>query len=336
MARNSEPDRNQGIWVAWESHRRSRELAQELGLEIHELLFNGPYMIRALVLCWRTILLLRRNRPGVLVVQNPSMILAALAGLLRPLFGYFLVIDRHSNFKLHTTGSLSLKYKAFHALSGYSIRKADLTIVTNQVLCRLVDQQGGCGFVLPDKFPELPRAQVRSLGPGHHILYVCSFDEDEPVEAVLAAAELLREDFRFHVTGNFRKPGWKEIVSSAPANVRFMGFVAEDEYQSMLVSCQVVVTLTNLPHIMQCGAYEAVAAGTPLVFGPDQAMVEYFSRGCLSTELDPASIAQAIGAAAGDRTRLGAEIRNLRQERDADWQRMKADLLSRLPLLAGD
>ncbi len=324
------------IWISWEAHRRSRELARELGFDLHELLFNGPYFVRALVLSWRTVKLLWRERPRILVVQNPSMILAALVALFLPVFRYFLVVDRHSNFKLHTVASRNPKFQLFHTLSDFSIRQADLTIVTNGFLHDLIEEKGGRGFVLPDKFPDLPSKETQHLGPGNHILYICSFDDDEPVQEVLAAASNMGSEYIFHITGDFRKPKGQDIVSAAPPNVILLGFLLEEEYLIRLHSCDVVVTMTKFPHIMQCGAYEAVAAEKPFVFGPDQAMVDYFSKGCISTVLDPDSISDAIARAVKDQPRLIEEIRELKSERGRDWMKMKSRLLAKLPHGSGE
>ncbi len=274
-------------------HRRTRELSGALGLELFELIFNGPYALRVAVLSLRTIATLARTRPSLLFVQNPSLFLASLVCLLRPLFGYRLVVDRHSSFKLDTMGSRSPKYRLFHLLSRYTVRTADLTIITNEPLKSLVEEWGGVGFVLPDKFPELPLARRIDLGPGRHVLFICTFSDDEPVADVLEAARLLGDGTTVHVTGNVqgKRP---DLPGQAPPNVHFTGFLPEDEYQSTLASCDVVLALTTKPHIMQCGAYEAVSAHRPLVIGPDEAMVQYFSKGRIATEIDSVSIAAAL------------------------------------------
>ncbi len=306
------------IWVTWEEHRRTRELARVFGAELHEMLFAGPYFLRVFVLAWRTLALLMKTRPAILFVQNPSVVLASWACLLRPFFGYYLIVDRHSNFKLHKLDSKELKYRVFYKFSGHSLRHADLTIVTNEPLVELLEEMGGRGFVMPDRFPELPLAEKRDLGPGKHALYICSFDDDEPVSEVMDAARLLGSGVTLHVTGKFSKaaPG---VVDTAPDNVNFTGFISEEEYQSLLASVDTVLTLTTMPHTMQCGAYEAVTASRPLVFGPDKAMVQYFDKGCVVTELKAASIAKSIEQALNDCENLMAESKLLHRERSAWW-----------------
>ncbi len=307
-----------GLWISWEKHRRTRELAREFGLELHEMTHSGHYLVRVFVLAWKTLRLLQQRRPAFLVVQNPSMVLAAWAGFLKPFLGYTLIVDRHSNFKFHTRRSRALKYRVFHAFSRYSLARADLTIVTNQPLVSHVNEAGGRGFVMPDRFPQLEHEGVVDLGPGHHILFICTFADDEPLEEVFASARELGPEVHFHVTGNASK-GDKDQLALAPPNVRFTGFLPDADYQALLRSVDVVLALTTMPHCMQCGAYEAVSAGRPLVFGPDPAMVEYFYKGRVVTEIEPAALAAALKEALENRDRLAREAQEVFVERGQWW-----------------
>ena len=144
--------RSKVIWLAWQKHRRTDELCQALDIERH-VLAGGRGVSRYLRAIWWTISMVRRLRPKVLIVQNPSMILALLAGILSPLFKYRLVVDRHTYFfrSTHSTGAM-LNRIAF-LVSDITVRTADLTIVTNEMLAREVRQSGGKAFVLPDRIP---------------------------------------------------------------------------------------------------------------------------------------------------------------------------------------
>lgn len=257
------------------------------------------------------------------------MVLASWVGFLKPLFGYYLIVDRHSNFKIHTLQSKSPKYRIFHWLSRYSLRKADLSILTNQPLVDMVNKMGAEGFVMPDRFPRLPLAEVQDLGEKSHVLFICTFADDEPLDEVIKAAELLGDEVLFHVTGNPAKAE-SGIVSSAPSNIVFEGYLAEKDYQSLLASVDVVLTLTTMPHTMQCGAYEAVAAFRPLVFGPDNAMVEYFSQGRVVTQLDGKSIAASISEAIKRGDQLKHEARQLHSERSEWWDKNLKSFYSRV------
>ena len=51
------------VWIAWERHRRSRVLAESMGVELWEMLSGLPYALRVVVLAMRTTARLLRRRP---------------------------------------------------------------------------------------------------------------------------------------------------------------------------------------------------------------------------------------------------------------------------------
>ena len=158
-------------------------------------------------------------------------------------------------------------------------------------------------------------------------MYICSFDSDEPVREVLAAAHLIDPETTLYITGNSKKMD-KSLSSNLASNVKFTGYLEEIEYVQMLQSCDAIVTLTKNPNTMQCGAYEAVAVGTPLVIGPDRAMVDYFSRGRVVAEISPEGVATAISRAVLEKESLSADISELLLVRSGQWDKVFENLLN--------
>jgi len=253
------------------------------------------------------------------------MVLAALACLLRKPFGFRLIVDRHSNFKFDTMKRWSLKYKIFHFLSRYTVRKADLTIVTNEFLKGVVESWGGRGFVLPDKLPTLPLAEKTDLKGKNNVVFVCSYSKDEPSLAAIEAARLLGDSIFVYMTGNSAKLG-HEILENAPANVIFTGFLEEKDYQSLLFSSDAVMVLTTQDHTLVCGAYEAVSLGKPLILSDTKALKEYFHQGVVYTKNTPAEIAHAMQQAIEDNAVLRDKIAGLAGQLRESWE-LKFDLL---------
>lgn len=313
------------VWIAWEKQRRTTELARILDVPLVRMLDGGPYPLRVLRVTFKTIAELLRRRPRVVIVQNPSIVLAALVCALKGPGGFRVVVDRHSNFKFETMGSRDPKYRVFHALSRYSVRRADLTVVTNDHLAGVVRDWGGTAHVLPDAIPELQARGGRDLGPGRHVLYVSSFDRDEPLDMVLDAARRLPDDVTIHISGDHRRAA-PALVASAPPNVDFLGFVDEEVYVETMAAADVVLTLTTQSHTLQCGAYEAVALGRPLVFADHEDMRRHFSRGAVVTALDAPSLAEALAEALSRSGELEAEVRLLREELESSWRRDSAIL----------
>src|SRR5690606_32566773 len=64
------------IALTWETHRRTRELCDWCELPLHDLTLDAGPLKRYATLRWRTLRLLAKQRPRVVYVQNPSLILA--------------------------------------------------------------------------------------------------------------------------------------------------------------------------------------------------------------------------------------------------------------------
>ena len=312
------------LWISWERHRRSRELARALSVPLVEIISDGPRLWRSASCAARTVGVLLRTRPSLLFVQNPSVQLAYLTGRLKPLLGYRLVVDRHSNFDFEDT-----EHGLFNHLSNDSIRRADLTIVTNDVIADLVERKGGRPLVLQDRLPDLHTSPQSLPGAAARIVYICSFLPDEPVLELLGAAGRLGEDFRIHVTGRVSSR-FREAARTAPANVTFTGFLAEEQYASLLAAADVVVVLTTRANTLLCGAYEGVSLGKPLVLSDQAVLRAYFRQGVVLTENTPASIEAAIRTAVGERVRLASEMDRLVPVLRADWEARFGELKRRL------
>lgn len=316
------------LWVTWEDHRRSRELAAHFGAEIQVLESDRGRLGRYLALSWRTLRLVADRRPAVLFCQNPSIVLACWLVLLRPFLGYRLVVDRHSNFKFPTVGRPELKWRVFHALSDFSLRHADVTIVTNEPLKGIVEGKGGRGFVLQDKLPDLQSAAPTTRPGVHNVVFVCTFADDEPVPAVLEAARLLGPEYLIQITGR-REKFDREFGLPLPPNVELTDFLPESEYVDRIAGADAMLILTDADYVLNCGSYEAVVLGRPMILTDTPTIRGYFDRGAQYVALDAEGIADGIRRLFADTEGHRSGIRELRTALAADWQARAEDFRGR-------
>src|SRR5690606_20741386 len=237
------------LWISWEDHRRSAELAKEFRANYIPITFTSNRYLRYPIHSMMTLIFLIRIRPKLLFCQNPSIVLATFLVLMRPIFRFRLIVDRHSNFKLETKDLSSFKWRVFHILSRYTVRKADLTIVTNTKLSLLCEKMGGRAVVLQDKIPELnvnnKRAQPSFLRDFEkpEIMFVTMFDPDEPIKEIIDASKNM-PDCIFYLTGNYKKVfpyGLPE--KGLESNVVLTGFVSDEDYLSLMKRSDLVVVL---------------------------------------------------------------------------------------------
>lgn len=313
-----------GIWIAWEDHRRSRELSKALEIPYHALISNRSRPLRYIILSFKTITLVNRIKPSLIFCQNPSIVLALLLCLAKSLFKFELVVDRHSNFKFDTKNSRNLKWKIFHIVSDYTIRNSNLTVVTNEPLAKLVSEKGGRAIVLPDKLPDVTSPnRVGNMKKGVNFLFICTFSYDEPVEEVLKAFSALGEGYNLYVTGDYRKlNNWKEYFFDGN-NISFLGFVDEISYRRYLNSCDATIVLTSMDLTLNCGSYESVAANKPQIVSDSPVIRRYFKRGAIYVKnFEVECIKHSIVQMKNELYQKGKEQKELEIQLKVEWDTM--------------
>lgn len=315
------------LWITWEDHRRSRELAKEFKAFYVPLIFDSNRYLRYPILALRTAAVIFSKRPKVVFCQNPSIILAGILVFLKSLFGYYLVVDRHSNFKLEFVESNSIKWRMFHSLSRFTVRHADLTVVTNQKLKKLCDRIGGQSMVLQDKIPllrgEEPRQRPSLMKHLHkyQVVAVTTFDSDEPIEEIVAASAL-SSDFVIYLTGNYRKRYSEEKAKAlAEQNVILTGFIPDGDYLALMENSDLVVVLTEKDCILNCGAYEAISFGKPLILSDTPTLKEYFKGAAIYTLNDKENIYNKIEESLRKRQSRAQATTLAKSDLTHDWER---------------
>jgi glycosyltransferase involved in cell wall biosynthesis len=267
------------VWIAWEKQRRSLVLSKELNCELH--IFNYSGSARYVICIYKTINILIKNKPDILFVQNPSMILAALTCFLKMFFNYKIIVDRHSTFRIGKSYKNKIDtnrlYKyVYDALNNYTLNRADLTIVTNKYLADVVVDYGGRSFVLPDKIPELVQTSSIELKGRDNIFLISSFSQDEPFGEIFSAMKMLCDtNIYLYISGNPNKLD-RSVYDLKPENVVLTGFLTEQDFVNTIYSADAIMALTTSDYTMLCSCYEAYAAGKPLITSKMDVLTEYF------------------------------------------------------------
>jgi glycosyltransferase involved in cell wall biosynthesis len=274
----------------------------------------------------QTTRILFTKKPELLFVQNPSILLAYTAALLRPFLGFRLVIDLHTLY-IQPNG---VKKIIAGALNNFALKHCDAVIVTNEAYKQQIAARTDRPvLVLADKIPEFERDfQPVSLKGSYNILYICTFASDEPWQEVIAAAALVTDDICIHISGRNRVK-----QADVPKNVILTGYLATDEYRSLLHSVDAVMVLTTANDCLVCGGYEAVAAGKPLILSDTVALRGFFSKGTVFTANRRNAIAAAIGSVRNDTLSLTTNIKTLKAEMAAAWEQQWRSLLAELESL---
>lgn len=267
-------DMGHRIWITWEYQRRSIELSKHFKCKLFVIQYKG--WLRFPLSLLSTLKILIKEKATVVFVQNPSMLLAGIACLYGLLSRVPIIVDRHSNFLLTEKKRSYVYLMAFKIIHMFTIKYANLTIITNQFLAQKVKKIGGKPFILQDKIPTFANAHILDLKGKKNLFLISSFHLDEPIQEVIESMrEFTGQDICLYISGNYNKLD-KKVRENAPANIKFTGFLDEDEFINMLFSVDVIIVLTKIEYCMLCGCYEALAAGKPLLTSNKEVLKSYF------------------------------------------------------------
>ena len=267
----------------------------------------------------RTAVILRRERPETIFVMTPPLFAAFPALWYAWRHRARLVIDAH------TCAFVLPRWKRLQTLQLAICRRACTTFVTNDHLAALLTSGGARATIVPDVPVVFTDVTPFHRSPALTIAVVCSFDSDEPTDAVIAAARRL-PDVQFVMTGEHS--GLPEsIKNSLPANVRLTGFLSTSAYGGLLCSVDAVLDLTTLDHTMLRGAYEAVYQGQPVIVSDWPLLRQEFPIGALHVDNSAESIVGAVRTLQGRYSSLKSEAARLRDTKQSRWERLRSDII---------
>jgi glycosyltransferase involved in cell wall biosynthesis len=267
----------------------------------------------------QTVRVLRRRRPRVVFVQSPPSLAVMAAWAYAKATRARFVVDAHS------CAMRSFWWTRPRWLYRGLTRSAAATLVTNAHYAASLEADGGRTLVIRDV--PLPGADwaAEPAGGGFDVMVVNTFAPDEPLEEIVRAAEGLPE-VTFHVTGDLRRVGG--APPPAPANVRFTGFLSDEDYRASMASVGAVLCLTTHDHTMQRGACEALWAGRPIVTSDWELLRDYFDDGTEHVDNSAEAIRAAVRAIATDPARYERGIAELQVRRRREWDGAMASLAS--------
>lgn len=311
------------IWITWQNHRRTESLCQELKIKPHVLHTPNSGLKRYLSLIIDTFKLLKQQKPKVLFVQNPSIVLSFLAVLLKPVFGYKLFIDAHNEGVVPFVNDNAL----FRFITRLLHKFSNYTIVTNDGVAEVVRNNGGEPIVLPDALP-LPMTSAKTDRPEnkYRVVLISTYAKDEPIEEVLLASQQL-ENVELSVTGNFKKAQFD--ISNYP-DCHFTGFLSEQEYWQQLTNAELIIDLTTMENCLVCGSYEAIALEKPLLLSEDQSARSLFPTGVRFTRNSSEDIAGAIREIINEYPKINSEMAQLREDYTTYWHTLFSELKAKV------
>lgn len=315
--------------IAWTRSQRPEELARGLDgtarrVWMPRLTRKALVPVRYALSAIATAAFLLRRRPLIVVVQNPPIIPGVLSAMYCRCTGAQLALDSHPRGFGHKGSRAGKLFRPVHAVL---MRFAAVTLVASEPLAAEVRDAGGRPLVLHEPPPLWRVTAPEEPTSAPVVLFVGVFAEDEPVKAVLEAAQRLPE-VRFDVTGDLARcpPG---LRATAPANVRFTGYQAGDAYAALVNAATVLLVLTTESTSVPRAAFEAVMAERPLVLS-DHPMLRVQFPEAVAVPNDGASVADGVRSALMRRDELALVAPAVRRRQVEHWETQKRELLGLL------
>jgi glycosyltransferase involved in cell wall biosynthesis len=301
------------VFITWYPYcRRSDALGEQLGAPsylVHFLRFKTPWLapFKYVLQTLKTLWILLRERPHGVLVASPPVVAPLVIWMGSLLLRYQFIIDAHSGAFQHARWNWALPLQRFLS------RHAVATVVTNAPMAASVRSWGGRAEMVQDLALNLDPAGARVRRGDFHVVFICTYSVDEPVDAVVEAARRL-PGVHFSFTGD---PSYapRTFRDHLPPNVHTTGFIPDTDYLALLRGADAILVLTLEDNTMQRGGYEAVSLEKPLITSHWQLLQEVFSRGTVHVDNSPEAIVKAVERIRRDPDTFMREMRSLRQSR---------------------
>jgi glycosyltransferase involved in cell wall biosynthesis len=320
------------IFVAWMPfQRRQLSMSPLLGFQnVFLPISKAPRIFRPLQYVGhslRTVALLRRNRPEIIWVQLPQVPLLTAALFYKRCFDprVRVIADCHNRV-------LNRPWNQWPGLRN-QLNACDVVVVHNGLVVPKVEAMGikrGIVRVLEDP-PALISHAVRLADPFPHpwVLFLASFNPDEPIAELYEAARLAPE-ITFVLAGEPMRARRRHELGTRPPNVHLPGYLRGEALDAAIMSTDAILALTKLPDAQLSSAGEAIGAGRPMVLSDTPVARDlYYQGGVFVDAYSAASIAKGCRAAVEGSGRLAAESLALRDERHARW-RSQAESINKM------
>ena len=302
------------IGVTWSQHRRTTEICDFLGITLFEITYSRRGVYRYIYSAWKTWRLLLATRPKVVFIQSPSLVLALYINFIKPFLSFKVVMDAHNE----SVQPYISKSKILLHLTDIALATSDLVIVTNPFLAEFAKKKSASIYILPDRLPRFSITPKPSNQSRYVVAVICTSAPDEPIPAILTAALMLADNIEFQFSGE-KELFFETFGDDLPANVSLTGFLSASEYWNWLSHSDVVLDLTKMPDCLVCGAYEAVAVGTPVILSDNLATKDLFGSCALITKNRAEDIAAAILSARDDSQMLVKKTKAFAIEYEQQW-----------------
>jgi hypothetical protein len=259
--------------------------------------------LRYAFLALRTLSLLSREQPSVVLAQNPPIFLPLLLVLVKRLYRFRLVVDHHAVWSMKTLRQPLLS-QGIAVLESFVSKKADSNMSPNNSWTRELHARGATdAFTYHDFIPKsvatkggrnkqwatFPLPPFRSLiiaGHGGH--------PQELLEEEVAAIRGL-EGYLLVITGKREKLGHRIARLNPPNNVVYPGYLDGAQYEALKRNADAALSLSTELNTVPHAIHEYLAYGIPTVVLKDSLLRSLFDSAIIEiNDARPETVRRAL------------------------------------------
>jgi glycosyltransferase involved in cell wall biosynthesis len=220
--------------------------------------------------------------------------------------------------------------KIFTYIKSMSFRFVNLSIISNHGLTQEISKYTKYFFILPDPIPEINT--IKLLKDKNYSIFVCSYASDEPLKEVIKAAEILIGFTLIICTGKIPK-NLLYIKNEKFKNIRFTDYLSYNVYVDMINNARCIIALTKEDDCLQCGGYEGLAVGVPIVVSDTTALREYFLDSAVYVENAAKEIAEGIIYAINNKEKLSINMEKIKNKRKNEFKKQISQLKKSISII---
>ena len=228
--------------------------------------------LRYMFLSVRTLSLLGKQRPKVVLAQNPPIFLPLLLVLVKRFYRFRLVVDHHAVWSMKTLRQPLLS-QGIAALERFVSKRADSNMSPNTSWTRELRARGATDpFTYHDFIPKptTTTKRVREWSPvplpPHRFLIIAAHGghPQELLEEEVASITGL-EDYLLMITGKREKLARRIGKLNPPKNVIYPGYLDDASYEALKRNADAALSLSTELNTVPHAIHEFLANGTPTI-----------------------------------------------------------------------
>jgi glycosyltransferase involved in cell wall biosynthesis len=247
--------------------------------------------LRYIFLSLRTLSLLGKRRPRVILAQNPPIFLPLLLVLARRVYRFRLIVDHHAVWSMKTLRQPLLS-QGIASLERFVSKQADSNMSPNNSWTRELRARGATdAFTYHDFIPK-PTTTSSKINewatqplPPHRFLVIAAHGghPQELLEEEVRSIGGL-EDYLLVITGKREKLARRIAKLSPPKNVIYPGYLDDASYDRLKRNADVALSLSTELNTVPHAIHEFLAYGTPTIVLRDPLLRSLFDGAIVEIE----------------------------------------------------